>query len=87
MKDYLFKNTFPLCDLPCDQIANDLVAYNVISSNNIGSTMDSRQVMSQALRNIHTSLYHQQPKMFKTLLLVMERSGNAVLVDAAKNLG
>ena len=84
MKDYLFKNTFPLYDLPCDQITNDLVAYNIISYTD---KMYRGNHVSRALNNIQSSLYQQQPKIFKNFLLVMERSGNAVLEEAAKQLG
>ena len=84
MTDYLFKNTYPLYNLPCDQIANDLVAYNIISYTDKANRGNH---MSRALQNIHTSLYQQQPEMFKSFLVIMERSGNAVLEEAAKKLG
>ena len=81
------KNHISLRDLPCDQIVNDLVAYEIISHLDKRSIMDSKNLMGRALDNIRSSLYHQQPKLLKNFLLVMERSGNAVLEEAAKRLG
>ena len=87
MKDYLIKNYISLRDLPCDQITSDLVAYEIISDIDKRSMMDGKSQMGRALDNIRSSLYYQQPKMFKSFLLVLEQSGNAVLIEAAKKLG
>ena len=89
MMEFLSKNSFALLDLPFDQIKLDLVGSNVISYRHKKSMdgQSSRSLTGDVLQIIHSCLYNKQPKKFKSLLQVMEQSGNAILEDTAKALG
>ena len=90
MRYFLWKNDSVLSRLPCNEIILDLEAYHLITHYE-NLTMDSYQghpnPLSTALQTIHRNPYSKRPKMFKTLLQVMERSGIQVLQKTAEELG
>ena len=89
MIEYISKNRRLLDNLPCDQIKHDLLAYDIISHFDKMS-MERELNYSQiniAFNFVLPKLYQKQPKMFKVLLQIMERSGNARLEKAAELLG
>lgn len=89
MSEYISKNRRLLDDLPCDQIRHDLLAYNIISQHDKMS--EERELyhplVYTVLNFVLPKLYHQQPKLFKTFLQIMERSGNTRLEKTTKVLG